>query len=181
MDILLYNRLYAAEYKDLNDPMEGLYYYHSGKLDESVREKLSGEKEKLKICSLSEANDDILMWSHYADGYKGVVIEVEIDTNKYHLCPIHYDGHKYISNKTYCSDSAREILTHKIDCWSYEKEKRVFSTTNFIDVKITKIIIGHKVKNPSFIRTLVERINPDIRVHPEKNKSNSQKIKNNSK
>ncbi len=30
VDIILKNRLYAARYKDLNDPMEGQYYYRHG-------------------------------------------------------------------------------------------------------------------------------------------------------
>ena len=30
VDILINKRLYASHYKDLNDPMEGQYYYNDG-------------------------------------------------------------------------------------------------------------------------------------------------------
>mgnify|MGYP001801434879 FL=1 len=39
VDIILKNRLYAATYKDLNDPMEGKYYYKEGRLDRYGRKK----------------------------------------------------------------------------------------------------------------------------------------------
>jgi len=54
VDIILNNRLYAAKYNDLNDPMEGHYYYKSKEFDSGMREKLRGEKANLRICSLSE-------------------------------------------------------------------------------------------------------------------------------
>ena len=39
IDIILRNRLYASQYVDLNDPMEGQYYYNRGELDRSVLRK----------------------------------------------------------------------------------------------------------------------------------------------
>jgi hypothetical protein len=166
VDILLYNRLYAAKYTDMNDPMEGIYYYNSGKLNEDIRKKLSGEKERLKICSLSEANDNILMWSHYADSHKGVAIGIQIEDRKYEIRPIQYDGYSYISDNNYCNQSAKAILTHKADVWSYEKENRVFCDNNYIDVKIVEIITGIKMetKEISLLKKLVEKINPDIKI-----------------
>ena len=147
VDILLNNRLYAAKYTDMNDPMEGIYCFHSGKLDENIRKKLLGEKGKLKICSLSEVNNDILMWSHYANGHRGVAIGVDIDDKKYEISSIQYDGHTYISNQNYCNQSAKEILTHKVDVWSYEKEKRIFCDSgDYIDVKIVEVITSIKME-----------------------------------
>ncbi len=40
IDIILKQRLYASKYKDLNDPMEGQYYYQEGELRREIREKI---------------------------------------------------------------------------------------------------------------------------------------------
>lgn len=38
LDTLLNNRLYAASFKDMNDPMEGVYVYRNGgSIDERIR------------------------------------------------------------------------------------------------------------------------------------------------
>lgn len=53
VDILLKNRLYAAKYKDLNDPMEGQYYYQTGELNRNIRDKLLEEKGELTLSAFT--------------------------------------------------------------------------------------------------------------------------------
>ena len=74
VDIILKNRLYAAKYRDLNDPMEGHYYYRRGELDRNLRDRLTEEKGILRICSLSRTNNNELMWSQYTNGQRVVAI-----------------------------------------------------------------------------------------------------------
>lgn len=167
VDIILKNRLYAAQYKDLNDPMEGQYYYHRGELNKTIRDKILEEKGTLRILSLSRVNNNQLMWSHYADGHKGVAIGVRIDESEYDVQPIEYDGIVTIRNSDYNGQTAREILRHKLEVWSYEKEVRVFQRNQmFIDVNIEEIILGQRVSNQNvgLIRELTEKINPNIRI-----------------
>jgi hypothetical protein len=167
VDIILKNRLYAAQYKDLNDPMEGQYYYHQGELNKTIRDKILEEKGTLRILSLSRVNNNQLMWSHYADGHKGIAIGVKIDNSKYDVQPIDYDGIATIRNSDYNGQTAREILRHKLEVWNYEEEERVFQRNQmFIDVKIEEIILGQRVSNQNngLIRELIEKINPDIRI-----------------
>jgi hypothetical protein len=83
VDFILKNRHYAAQYKDLNYPMEGQYYYHQGKLNRTIRDKILEETGTLRILSLSRVNNKQLMWSHYADGHKGTTIGVKIDNERY--------------------------------------------------------------------------------------------------
>ena len=59
VDIVLNQRLHAAPYFDLNDPMEGHYLYNKGELDSDVRNLIKGQKQKLRICSLSKVNDNV--------------------------------------------------------------------------------------------------------------------------
>ena len=167
VDIILKNRLFASHYKDLNDPMEGQYYYQSGELNRTIRDKIREEKGTLRILSLSKVNDNQLMWSHYADGHKGVAIGVRIDNTKYDVQPIQYDGIATIRHSDYNSQTSREILSHKLEVWSYEEEVRVFQENQmFIDVQIEEIILGQRVSNQNIglIRELIEKINPEIRI-----------------
>jgi len=167
VDIILKNRLYAAKYKDLNDPMEGQYYYRHGELNETVRTKLKDDKEELRVCSLSKVKDNELLWSHYTNGQRGVAIGVRIDNSKYDIRPIQYNGITYIKDQNYNHETATEILCHKLDVWSYEKEERVFIKNQlYVDVHIGEIITGRAMSTQdfSFVRELVSKVNPRIEI-----------------
>ena len=73
LDILINQQLYATNYKNMNDPMEGLFYTYN--LDEKCKKAIKGGKKERKFCSLSSKPNELLLWGHYADGCKGIVIE----------------------------------------------------------------------------------------------------------
>lgn len=167
IDIILKNRLYAAKYKDLNDPMEGQYYYRTGELDKSIRNKLAEEKGELRLCSLSRVNNNELMWSHYTNGQRGVAIGLKIDDNQYTVKPIQYNGLASIRNQNFDNQTAIEILSHKLEVWNYEQEERVFiRDKHFIDVQLVEIITGRAMSNSDFglVRELVDKISPLIQI-----------------
>ena len=167
VDIVLKKRLYAAPYFQLNDPMEGHYLYSIGELESDVRELIENQKEKLRICSLSKLPDNELMWAHYAEGHRGVVIGVTIDENNYEVVPVNYSGLRRIRRIDISNSTAREILAHKLTVWSYEKEVRVFVDSMFyVDVNVEKIIAGRSMSNQDFgfITELVAKLDKDIRV-----------------
>lgn len=166
-DIILQNRLFASKYSELNDPMEGQYYYDNGELNSEIRSKILNEKNSYRICSLSRKKDNELMWSHYAGGHKGVAIGLRINKNKYSVRPIQYTGLAYMTNQHLNSESPLEILSHKLEVWSYEEEERVFIRDKmFVDVEIVQVITGRAMSNQdfSFIKKLVNQINPDIEI-----------------
>ncbi len=168
VDIILNNRFYAAPYTDLNDPMEGYYRYTTGDLSDEVLKSIKGEKKKLGICSLSRNSKIELMWSHYCDGHKGIVIGVEIHDN-YDIQPINYDGLPHIQNQNNLNyeETARAILTNKHQIWTYEEETRVFvEGAKYINVEVKEVILGEKMdsRTKGFIRSLVEKINPNIEI-----------------
>lgn len=167
IDIILKNRLYAAKYKDLNDPMEGQYYYRTGELDKSIRNKLAEEKGELRLCSLSRVNNNELMLSHYTNGQRGVAIGLKIDDNQYTVKPIQYNGLASIRNQNFDNQTAIEILSHKLEVWNYEQEERVFiRDKHFIDVQLVEIITGRAMSNSDFglVRELVDKISPLIQI-----------------
>jgi hypothetical protein len=168
VDIILNQRLYAAPYLDLNDPMEGHYLYSRGELDSDVRELIRGQKEKLRICSLSKVNDNELMWAHYSEGHRGVAIGLEIDEIKHYVEPIEYDGFPQVDRLNIHNLTAIEILTHKLEVWSYEEEVRAFTSGKMhVDVKVVEVLLGRSMANQdkSFITKLVGSINRNIEVY----------------
>ena len=167
VDIILKNRLYAANYKDLNDPMEGQYYYRSGELDTTIRDMLRDNKDKLRLCSLSKVRDNQLMWSHYTNGQHGVAIGLRIVDTQVIVKPMKYNGLASIRNQDFNHQSAIEILSHKLEVWNYEDEVRAFVFDKlYIDVSIEEVITGAAMKKKDFdlVRELIKRINPGIKV-----------------
>jgi len=166
VDIVLNQRLYAAGYFDLNDPMEGHYLYNKGELDSDVRNLIKGQKEKIRICSLSRINDNELMWAHYSEGHRGVAIGVEIKDSG-NVCPVIYNGLPQIGRINIHNLTAREILSHKLEVWGYEKEVRVFTDgAHYVDVEVKEILLGRSMgtQDISFIKKLVSRINKKINI-----------------
>ncbi len=88
--------------------------YRTGELNKRVLSKLKGEKDNLYLCSLSRKCDNELMWSHYAEGHRGVAIGVLIDRDKYDVRPIQYTGPAYVQNENLADDTPIEILSHKL-------------------------------------------------------------------
>lgn len=113
VDILINLRLYAGSYKFMNDPMEGLYLYdENGALNYDIRNLLYEEKIAQKFCCLSKDKDNFLMWSHYANGHRGVVIGVKISEEDYIVKDIEYiNGFSKID--IYNTNTCREILSKK--------------------------------------------------------------------
>ena len=163
VDILINNRLYAAKYSELNDPMEGIYYYN-GLLTNEQRNRIFAEKGQERICSLSRVNNNFLMWSHYADGHKGIVLGIKVIDNNCVISPIQYDELLHINNIE--NQTAIDILSHKHYNWSYEQEIRVFKRREFVKIKIEEIIFGRRTtnENKELLTRLVQRINPGINI-----------------
>ncbi|CAM4487953.1 DUF2971 domain-containing protein [Alteromonas australica] len=168
VDIILNNRIYAAPYYDLNDPMEGLYTYDEGAINEEMVEKIKGEKGKLRICSLSRRADSTLMWSHYADSHRGVVLGIEVN-KKYEVRPVTYEGLSYVKHATRFGghETAKNVLTCKLEPWAYEEEERVFvSDGQYASVTIEEVVLGSKMdtRTKSLVKKLVAKINARILV-----------------
>lgn len=162
LDILLNNRLYAAKYTELNDPMEGYYYYYQNNIGRDLIDNLRNDKAKLRICSLTNDKDNLVMWSHYADNHSGLVIGVELN-GKYEPKTVNYLQElkliNFVDNHT-----AEYILTNKLKLWEHEKEQRIIiDDSEYVTVEIKEIILGNKMprKNRDLIRAIVSKIKHD--------------------
>lgn len=77
-DIFSNRRLFAATFRSLNDPMEGLLYKHDKDVSLKYRKAVRNASGRLNICSLCDSHDNTLLWSYYAGGHTGVAIGVRV-------------------------------------------------------------------------------------------------------
>ncbi len=173
LDILFNNRLYCADWSTLNDPMEGEFVYSHKSTDETDYSKkldqIRIEKKKIYICLLSKTYDSHLLWAHYADGFSGMAIEVEIPDNANEIASIEYGGvfsYVNITDDFLPSETAKNILSSKYEEWSYEKEVRILHDSHqyTLSAPVRRIIVGHRM-NPSLfegLRIICEKKNIKI-------------------
>lgn len=142
VDTLAKRRLYASQFDDQNDPMEERYLYESfGGEKEGMDDVLKDKKQEMRVCSLSRRPDYTLMWSHYADGNRGVVSEVDVDSQKYDVRPIKYTGPAKLQNLKTGIEAAKDVLSYKLDAWRYEDEVRVFEPRkHYVDIELLLIV-----------------------------------------
>jgi len=95
---------------------------------------------KMGIVSFSETNDNLLMWSHYADNHRGMVVAFDTSHDFFNkdgsksrrLGRVHYRKDRMkalpqrLKNGFHMADSTR-IYFEKSDEWIYEKEHRLMS------------------------------------------------------
>lgn len=160
LDILLNDRLYAANYLELNDPMEGHYLYPDGELNEKMLKRLNDQKMKTRICSLTANPDNLLMWSHYADGGRGLLLGMDVVGDA--VEEVIYREKLPVYGLD--CETAQELFTYKLSAWNYEEEYRVFTEASTVRIRLRKIILGPKMTrgDRSLMGKLIARLKPDF-------------------
>lgn len=158
-EIVETNTFYMANWRELNDPMEGYFHYILDQTQISFKDRLQqfiDNKSNLRICSFSNTYHPILMWSHYADEHKGIAIELELKSKNYsNLYRVKYS--KTIPLLDLTINEPIDILKNKIKFWSYEREWRFIDTRNMVRVpQITAIYFG--VRTDDNLKSELKRI-----------------------
>jgi hypothetical protein len=151
--------------------MEGLFNYEAGTKEEYLKEIREG-KEKLRICSFSKDPKNLLLWSHYADGFKGICIEVKVNnsTPDFEIAKVSYTpdrGGLFSSEGVRILKGVmpRLLLSLKAKDWSVEKEVRLLSEKQYLKhgIKITGILLG--LRTPDILKeTLIKLAEPDVKI-----------------
>ncbi len=138
---IIKNGFYCNDILGFNDMNEGVYTNNLQNQGVTL-----SEKQKYKICSFSGINalKSELMWGHYANTGRGIIIEVDVN-DCHNIKEIKYNNNNNLN-------SIDEILTNKSQEWSYEDEYRYLSTDELVKNKvkigkITKIYFGTPYTN----------------------------------
>lgn len=169
-DILLNSRLYCADWTKLNDPVEGIFSYSytsatSAQANDFIQQ-VGRAKRPLRVCSLSRTFDCHLLWAHYAGGFTGLALEVDLPEESPEVVEVEYRGvFASISASEGLSPdaAARRVLSSKYREWQYEQEVRVLSTSDWysLNAPVRRVIVGHRMSKSLFdaIRIVCESKN----------------------
>ena len=96
---------------------------------------------KIGVFCLTEVRDDILMWSHYADGHKGFCLQFNINPKLYPfgemLFQVQYtSSYPQITITKNHKDQTRKVLLTKSTSWEYEKEWRIFDPDDSLGIRV---------------------------------------------
>ena len=151
LDIVLMNRLFCAHWFQLNDPLEGRYTVFLQDENFKPMINITGHplvdqyKDTTRIASLSADGKDFLMWSHYASGHRGIVIEIDIPDDEKYLHEVNYSPFDaVINNEIESKGDYKNVLLSKTESWSYEEEYRILYNSNYYPLyhPPRKIIFG---------------------------------------
>lgn len=127
---------------------------------------LKAASQKVGVFSLTERNDDILMWSHYADSHRGICIEFK--ASKMHHVDMMRKAHRVTYQNALPSinfyldtlvDKLKAYIHTKAAHWSYEQEWRIVDTDGpglktLPDGLISSVILGHAISKENKRRVL---------------------------
>lgn len=154
-DIIQNERLYCADWSTLNDPAEGLFFYGSCELSlleaQNRLEAIRNLKQAIRICSLSSRISSPLLWAHYADGFNGIAIEIDIDPETPEVAKVRYENTCWmllLDSDHMPEHVGRELLSTKLMCWNHEKEYRILHNQVFypIEGRIRRVIFGLRLE-----------------------------------
>jgi hypothetical protein len=154
-DILSKKQFYASPFFKLNDPMEGLFKYDPNFTKKQYIKEIKDAKGRSLICSFSEEPTNILLWSYYADGCRGICIEVDINDVQSYGCEIKTVNYSNspISIPVYTDhldpNIATTILSQKNKAWEHEKEIRILSPNKYIceGISVKSVLLGLRISN----------------------------------
>jgi hypothetical protein len=168
LDILHHSRLYCARYLDLNDPFEGLFSTairipphervkfpffllpETYTLTKSVDDLYLSSKDRVRICSLSSSLSDVRLWSHYADGYRGIGLEIDFSGIEDSIYEVKYSEQLPSYGYTVLTaPSPIEVLTRKTIHWKWESEFRIICEEEYFDIsnRLRSIYVGARIKD----------------------------------
>lgn len=160
------NHLYAANFNELDDPMEGVFESDSPQ-NSGILTNIKNNKTNTHICSLSPTYQSMLMWSFYADYHKGCCVEMEISDEKikkvdYVEKPIDLCFTNNMDEK----EKIEKILLRKYKDWAFEKELRVLDEERYIKVEVKKVYFGMRIPDDLYdkLKTQIEGLKKVIKV-----------------
>ena len=138
-ELLTSKTLWVPTADRLNDPFEFGFQLQSNevngtRIDSGSLANAREEMKKYGVLCLSERNDNILMWSHYAASHQGLCLEFERNSENslgnWDTCyPVIYDEKlpSFMPLELEDKKSVAKVLTTKAAAWRYEAEWRLLT------------------------------------------------------
>jgi|GEM_PF-874868 len=126
--ILETGNFWCSQFTELNDPMEGVFTVSASKEVKKIINEIASRKFQFKLCSFSsgKAFENPLMWGYYANGFRGMVIEIEVGEKVEKDWKVNYVS--TIENFDKCNN-VKTLLMTKLSVWGHEDEYRFLEVT----------------------------------------------------
>ena len=114
IEALVNKGIYKNHVENFNDPFDPYFKKYESDL------KIVKELKNIRITSLSENKNNLLLWAHYGDNHKGICLGYKLE--EIECCEA------YIGKVEYKGLKTKEIVNKKKD----EKDLNIFKSTNFM-------------------------------------------------
>lgn len=143
-EILETGNFWFARFYELNDPMEGVFKVAEEEGPDELVAQLFAEKSQYGICSFSrqEGFEMPEMWGYYANGFKGMAVEVEVPEGL-DLRKVQYDDNLLIPRHPKDIAEILPLLSTKSTAWDREHEYRVLRKFGLGEQHAGKILAVH--------------------------------------
>lgn len=134
---------------------------------------------KIGVCCFSRNNDNLLMWSHYADSHQGICLEFDTEHEPFSKAfDVEYQSEIPDVNSDLLfeeednAESIKKLLSFKSIDWKHEEEMRIFhqesNKSYFYPIRSLKAIYFGLKTNSSDIEmicSLFKSKNPDVKFY----------------
>ena len=171
LSIITDGQIYAPSLKKLNDPSEGFFLkVHGCEADIGTQRAI----DNLRVVSLCRLYSNALLWSYYADSYKGVCLALsfaEADAPKRVIYSGPFDSSIVENRDNNRHDyAAAEHARKKLGYWKHEIEYRVIKTAEpnggetYVPCTVEGVLFGKDT--PEDVKKCIKRagesINPNF-------------------
>ena len=178
LDILINERLHCPEYKNLNDPFEGVFYSlikpnalgRAGSLFKNLPVQQTIESltftDERRVASLSATSSDVRMWSLYGADHKGVAIEIDVPDDTPGLYQVTYRDELIRTAVGLLGPFTTDILSHKTHHWSYECEYRIIKKSEWHSIagQAKRVLVGPRALD-SYVDLLDKIVGHRLPIH----------------
>ncbi|MBI1406019.1 MAG: DUF2971 domain-containing protein [Caulobacter sp.] len=160
LEIIRTDTVWCADWRELNDPMEGMFRRPAGQADDWVSAVIAF-KLGYRVCSLAGRWDFPPLWAYYASDFRGVAIEFELPG----LDAI-YDDDDLIARDCILARvdyrrtpafapaagwdprrAATMVLLSKHSAWRHEQEIRLLARVESFRMhrQVSRVLLGHRI------------------------------------
>ena len=104
---------------------------------------------------MSKSLNDVRLWSHYADGHKGIAIEIDFYKGEKDIYEVKYvpNLQEFKWGDTFLTSLGNpiptKVLSFKTEHWSYEDEYRIIQSEDYYSIndRVKSIYTGHRISD----------------------------------